>query len=279
MNQEINDNDACRIIVTTLCDQMRRAYDVIMRQCRVPAFLMNVPAACTTAAARQLYLDELERLGRFLVRLGGHAPSNDELGDVMLGYDSKRSELMSLRGKMPSSDMARAIVNFHKEGPLSFEAATGPARQLTPGVPLAIVGGPLLLEHLEIFNIVAECGGQIVLDATETGVRGICRRFDKQSLNKDALTELANAYFDTIPDASNRSNDRLYRWLREQFDINEVQGVIFHSYLWCDIWRAELARMKQWAPVPLLDINISGYAGAVSAAARHRIEAFLEMLK
>ena len=71
------------IVVTTLCDQMRRVYDLLVRGIDTPAFLLNVPKTWQTVAAQRLYLDELKRLGRFLVRLGGRTPSDEELAKAM----------------------------------------------------------------------------------------------------------------------------------------------------------------------------------------------------
>ncbi len=279
MNEVTNDERAGGIIVTTLCDQMRRAYDVISAECGTKVFLMNVPSTWKTAAAQRLYIDELKRLGRFLIRLGGRAPSKDRLADVMLAYDKGRAELMAMDGRLSSRDMAQAIADFNRQGPTALEVKRARRPEVVRGVPLAIVGGPLLAEHLEIFDVVEKCGGRIVLDAAETGMRGMCGRFDRRSLCDDALGELAAAYFGTIPDASNRPNSRLYQWLKKRLDTSGVQGIIFHRYIWCDMWHAELARMKEWANVPVLDVDIGGDREAVSAGARQRIEAFLEMLQ
>ena len=278
INEVTNDDDGCAIIVTTLCDQMRRAYDVISAECGTRVFLMNVPSTWKTVAAQRLYIDELKRLGRFLIRLGGQEPSNEQLADVMLAYDKSRAGLMAMQGRLPSRDMAQVIADFNRQGRAALEVRREQRQKTKRGVPLAIVGGPLLVEHLEVFDIVERCGGRIVLDATETGVRGMCGRFDRRSLRDDALGELAAAYFGTIPDASNRPNSRLYQWLKEQLDVNGVQGILFHRYIWCDMWHAELARMREWAAVPVLDVDM-GDGEAVSAGARQRIEAFLEMLR
>lgn len=71
------------VVLTTTCDQMRRAADLIAGRSNVPIFLMNVPATWQTAMSRGLYRSELERLGRFLVGLGGKAPSLKRLSNVM----------------------------------------------------------------------------------------------------------------------------------------------------------------------------------------------------
>jgi benzoyl-CoA reductase/2-hydroxyglutaryl-CoA dehydratase subunit BcrC/BadD/HgdB len=50
INEVTNDDDACAIIVTTLCDQMRRAYEVINAECGTSVFLMNVPSTWKTVS-------------------------------------------------------------------------------------------------------------------------------------------------------------------------------------------------------------------------------------
>ena len=85
----------------------------------------------------------------------------------------------------------------------------------TASVPLALVGGPLMQRDRVLFDLVEECGGRIVLDATETGQRGVRGPFDRRRLLEDPLMELAEAYF-RIPDASRRPNSELYQWLKDQ---------------------------------------------------------------
>ena len=94
----------------------------------------------------------------------------------------------------------------------------------------------------------AAAGGRVVLDATEGGQRTMPRRFDPARVASDPLQELADAYFDGIPDAFRRPNSRLYEWLGRELAARHVQGIIFRRYLWCDLWHAELQRLKQWSP-------------------------------
>jgi benzoyl-CoA reductase/2-hydroxyglutaryl-CoA dehydratase subunit BcrC/BadD/HgdB len=79
VNDVAASKDVNGVIVTTMCDQMRRVFDLLARRVNVPAFLLNEPSTWQTVAAQRLYLDELKRLGRFLVRLGGHEPDKEEL--------------------------------------------------------------------------------------------------------------------------------------------------------------------------------------------------------
>jgi len=240
------------IVVTTLCDQMRRAYDLLIRGSNTPAFLLNVPKTWQTVAARRMYLDELKRLGRFLVRLGGRTPSNEQLAREM-------------------TDVGCAV---HTIPPASDDNGV----HGTPCIPIAVVGGPLMQRDRVLFDLIEESGGRVALDATETGLRGQRRAFDRTRIAEDPLMELADAYF-SIPDASRRPNSELYSWLKRELARTGARGIVFHHYVWCDAWRAEFARLKEWVGLPVLGLDSDGHGETNVARLRTRIRAFLEMLQ
>ncbi len=117
------------------------------------------------------------------------------------------------------------------------------------------------------------------MDATETGERGLCATFDRRALQNDPMIELSQAYFAGIPDASRRPNNQLYSWFKHKLVSRKVRGIIFRRYIWCDIWHAELGRMKQWSALPILDIDTDGNKQTLPAQTTQRIYAFLEMLQ
>jgi benzoyl-CoA reductase/2-hydroxyglutaryl-CoA dehydratase subunit BcrC/BadD/HgdB len=246
VNDVAASKDIDGIVVTTMCDQMRRVFDLLVRRVDTPAFLLNVPSTWQTVAAQRLYLDELKRLGRFLVRLGGHEPDKEDLVHAMLD---------------------QAYGNGVHGTPYNRKA-----------VPLAIVGGPLMQRDRVLFDVVEDCGGRIVLDATETGQRGLHGPFDRRRLAEDPLMELAQTYF-RLPDASRRPNSELYRWLQDQLAQAGARGIIFHHYVWCDKWRAEFARLKEWANLPVLRLDSEGDGQMNMARLRSRVRAFMEMLQ
>jgi benzoyl-CoA reductase/2-hydroxyglutaryl-CoA dehydratase subunit BcrC/BadD/HgdB len=225
---------------------MRHAFDLLAMQCSAPAFLLNVPSTWQTVAAQRLYIDELKRMGRFLVRLGGAAPDKDRLARIMLEFE---------------------------------DAGEADARQMrTEGVPVAVVGGPLMQRDQILFDIIADSGGCVVLDATETGQRGRRGPFDRRALADDPLLELARAYFE-IPDASRRPNSKLYLWLQRQIAPSGARGIVFHHYVWCDTWRAEFARLKEWTDLPVLELDSDEHDETDRARVQNRIRAFVEMLQ
>ncbi|TKJ37020.1 MAG: hypothetical protein CEE38_08945 [Planctomycetes bacterium B3_Pla] len=279
IGEAMRNEQAAGVIVTTVCDQMRRAFDVLIRECELPAFLMNVPNTWQSVASQELYVDELKRLSRFLIRQGGQSPSNDALAEIMIEYDAVRTSIYRARENLSARRYAETIAALGRDGPGNTlnDAATG--QEAIDGVPLAIVGGPLMKQDFDMFDMVEQSGGRIVLDATETGERGMCAPFDLRRVHDNPLTELANAYFGGIQDASRRPNDELYEWLDREFVGRGVRGIIFRRYVWCDMWHAELMRLKDRIKLPVLDIDTAGDYETEENRTAGRIRAFLEMLQ
>lgn len=277
---EVTNNDrAGAVVVTTVCDQMRRAFDIVTRKCELPVFLMNVPNTWQSPAAQELYIDELKRLGRFLVRQGGESPSNDALAAIMLEYDIARKSVLAEREQLSARKYAERIAEFGRDGPEVVNHRDRKSIEPIIGVPLAIIGGPLMKQEFRIFDIVAESGGRIALDASETGERGMCAPLDAEGLCEDPLGALARSYFGGIVDASRRPDSELYDWFERELNSRNVRGIIFRRYVWCDMWHAELGRLKELIDLPVLDIDTAGDFEGEENRTAGRIGAFLEMLQ
>lgn len=273
------------VVVTTVCDQMRRGAERIARYASV--FLMNVPATWQTAAPQRLYADEVRRLGLFLTRLGGTPPSMDALAETMRRYDAARSRLRAARGCLSPRRYSEAIAEFHRAGGADFvpppEAASpgaaprGSGRRKARGVPLAIVGGPLRGSDFGVFDQIEECGGQVVLDATESGELSLPAPMDRRRVGEDPLAELASMYFGQIPHPFRRPNSQLYQWLGRELAQRGARGILFRRYVWCDLWHAELQRMKEWTALGVADLDVTDTANTVIRTSE-RIGSLIEML-
>jgi benzoyl-CoA reductase/2-hydroxyglutaryl-CoA dehydratase subunit BcrC/BadD/HgdB len=143
-------------------------------------------------------------------------------------------------------------------------------------VPLALLGGPLTVSDLDLFDLVERHGGCVVLDGAEDGERGLPARFDRRKLADEPLNELADAYFGSIPDVFQRPNSRLYTWIAREVAAREVRGLLLVRHVWCDLWHAEVERLREWLEIPLLDLDL-GEAAPIAIKAG-RIQAFLETL-
>ena len=267
------------LVLTTTCDQMRRAAGLAERAGGPPIFLMNVPATWQTPTARRLYRDELDRLGRFLVSLGGRTPGAEDLARVMRQYEQARRTLCAARREISARQFAEALVEV-RSGAVARDYSCGaPLSEPDSRVPLALLGGPLLRQDREILDLVEQSGGSIVLDAAEGGERTLPPAFDASRLAAEPIEALVDAYFLGIPDVFRRPNNALYRWLADRVATRRVRGILFRRYVWCDLWHAELFRLKQWSPVPVLEIDVADDEGSVMCRTLGRLEAFLEMLR
>jgi benzoyl-CoA reductase/2-hydroxyglutaryl-CoA dehydratase subunit BcrC/BadD/HgdB len=116
--------DAAALVLTTVCDQMRYAAAAIERHGRQPVFLLHVPATWQTAVARQMHLEELRRLGRFLVELGGRSPSAEELVCRMQAFAAARSALLAARDGLSPRQFAEDLLRLRSADLRSDEGMT-----------------------------------------------------------------------------------------------------------------------------------------------------------
>jgi len=181
---------------------------------------------------------------------------------------------------MLAFDCARRKPNGFQEDAVSGRRPTAAEEDANAaGVPLAILGGPLLDSDHVLFELIERAGGRVALDATEGSQRTLPRPFDPARMASDPLQELADAYFDGIPDAFRRPNHRLYEWLGRELAAHQVRGIIFRRYVWCDLWHAELQRVRQWSRLPVLEIDVGPDDLTAPNRVQGRIEAFLEVLQ
>lgn len=273
----IRANDCDAVVVTTLCDPMRRVYERIARDCKKPAFLLNVPSTWQSEASRSYYASELRRLGRFLIQFGGVEPSPDRLADIMQKSDSTRKAIRSYRERCSAREFSQAIMEWNKTGLVRNDPPLDETRER--GIPIALLGSPMLGKDMAVFDVVKQSGGCVVLDGTETGERGWPDAFDPDSIQRDPFQELIRAYFDTIPDASRRPNDLLYQWLKRNIQQRGARGLIVLHYTWCDPWQAEIRRIQSTFGILTLGIQLDAAGYEINARNVLRIQTLLDVLR
>jgi benzoyl-CoA reductase/2-hydroxyglutaryl-CoA dehydratase subunit BcrC/BadD/HgdB len=271
-DEALADGSAAAVVVTTTCDQMRRGAETLPSR---GAFLLNVPHAGGTPTAHRTYRDELLRLGRFLVSCGGSEPGHGELVAALRRFDDGRRAIRAARGRPGGRAFAEAVAAFDERGDGRFEAPD--ALPTGGGIRVALIGGPLREEDLVVHDLLEDAGARVVLDATETGERGLPAPFDRRRLAGDPILELADAYFGSIPDAFRRPNDALYRWLRAEIDDRGVQALVVVHCVWCDLWHAEVERLRGWAGLPLAEITLVDGDGGARRSIETRLQALVEV--
>ncbi len=193
----LEQTDVAALVLTTICDQMRYAAAYLEGNCQLPVFLLNVPSTWQGSEVRQLYREELSRLGRFCESLGGRAPSPEFLQLTIQRYEEARA---AVRGNWPAvSDghYAERLAELRNDG--TWTCTTNDTLDSDSGVPLALVGGPLLGDDFVFLEQVAAAGGRIVLDASEWGERTLPAPLDRACLASDPLAELCASILTKFP--------------------------------------------------------------------------------
>ncbi len=270
----VESGDAVAAVFAVTCDQMRRSAEDGDRE-GAGRFLFHVPSTWQTPAAHRYYRAELRRLGRFLERVGGRAPEPGRLASEMERFERLRERLAGLRDGMTSRAHAELTARFHAAGELPEADGDGSGNS-RGGIPLLLLGSPLRTCDLGLLDAIDRAGGRVILDATESGEREWPRRFDRRRLGSDPLDELADAYFGHIPAVFRRPNTALFDWLAEARRTLPFRGTVLVTHPWCDLWRAELPRVRAVLDSPVLAVDLAG-DGVPDGSWATRVQALLEM--
>jgi benzoyl-CoA reductase/2-hydroxyglutaryl-CoA dehydratase subunit BcrC/BadD/HgdB len=229
------------VIFTTRCDQMRRISE-LYRLSGKETFLMNVPSTWENPVSVEIYKDELLRLSRFLTRLSGNELSIDRL----------KSTLKERKNHLPliEEDVKK----------------------------IALMGGPEVGSGSGFIKILEDNSANIALDATEQGEISQ-PDIDFENLDENPVAELANAYFAKMPDIAKRPNTQFYEKVKIMIKERGIDAIIVRIYPWCDLWHAEVQRIKEFFDLPVLhvtaDINV---LPENDKRLQTRLNAFMEML-
>lgn len=239
LSTAVADSDSDALVMTTSCDQMRRLAEVATERLSLPVFLMHIPRTWQTNESLSYYKKELMRLGDFLVKLGG-VKANEKL-------------------EIDKTECSHKTYSNNQ------------------GIPLALIGSPILRELIALFDKIRKLGFQI-FDTTRNGIISHTIALELSKWETLSFDELANIYFNNIPDAFRRPNTLLYSWLKEQIIIHDIKGIIFHRQVWCDLWAAETERIRGICGLPTVVIE-SGGDDETPLRMHTQIETFLERLR
>ncbi len=246
MNGLAGKRNGAGVILTTACDQFRRAFDLLPPGGALPVFLMNMPATWQSAAARDLYADEVRRLGCFLESAGGQASGDGDLRAALLRRETRDARHRRLERKPDVSGAA----------------------------PVAVIGGPMTRGQRRLLDWIGELGGRVAVDGTEAGSRTRPAPVDRDRLRANPFDAMLDAY-GAIPDVFRRPNGAFYDWLARE--TAGVRGVIVLRQVWCDLWHAEVGRIRERSRVPVLDLDMN--EDRLSTRLRLRLEAFMEVIR
>ncbi len=261
------------VIFSTGCDQMRRGFDTALFRGKRGAFLFNLPATCQTPTAGHMFRAELERLGQFLLAIGGRAPSPEMLRQEMVQSSRARKGLLEAAAGSSARGFAEAVARFHWDGAYSPLPPAAPGKH----IPIALVGGPFLGAHWKWLEELESAGARVALNATEMGERSLSPAFEFAAGANDPFDALVRGYCDNITDVFQRPNTRLYSWLKPRLASRHARGIVLWHFTGCDLWRAEAQTLRETFGLPVLLLEAAVEPGAAPREL-NRLQAFVETL-
>lgn len=123
-----------------------------------------------------------------------------------------------------------------------------------------------------LIRIVEEFGGNVLYNLTCTGNRP---PYKPIGMNEDPIEAYANILLDSYPCV--RMDDT-----RERLDLfrddRRIDGVIYHTVKFCDLYSYEYADVREKLDIPLLKLE-TDYTDTSEGQIRTRVQAFVESLK
>ncbi len=137
-----------------------------------------------------------------------------------------------------------------------------------------ICGSPLTPGDIKFLEMIEKTGAEIVADATCTGDRRIDFEIPEDG---NPLKNLSDAYFDKPPCIRCRPNDDFFSYAKNMAVKRNVDGIIWRTVRFCDLWSSEFQRAQKIFDMPMINLDMT-YADTQSSRIAVRVEAFLENL-
>lgn len=146
------------------------------------------------------------------------------------------------------------------------------------GKKLAFMGGPAICTDTELFALIRDHGAGISFDASETGEFSQ-PQISLQAFAEAPLSELTSVYFSNMPDIAKRPNSQFYEQSEKIIKEREIEAIIIRTYPWCDLWHAEVARIKEYFKLPVLHFTADVCTSTTKdTRLQTRLKAFFETL-
>lgn len=269
------------VVIPSPCDQMKRHGEKWHLDFGVPTYHLFVPATWEDASCQDIYWQEIKWLAEELKAIKVRERSLQTIVDQ---YNEARQRLICLSSRLNYEDLFNLTHLFFISPVSEFlhyldqieEHVTSESVVSSERIRLMLVGSPIGYGDNFIQQILEPHRDiQIVYDATCTGQRS----FDINiPLGGNSIANIATTYFSRPPCVWRRPNNQFYQYIQELISKYQVHGIIYKTLKFCDLWKFELKRFKDWAECPVLGVETT-YSPAQDAQIEKRISAFLDMFK
>ncbi len=136
-------------------------------------------------------------------------------------------------------------------------------------INIAVIGGRC---RNSLIRIVEDLGGNVLYNLTCTNNKPLYRPI---SLTEDPVEAYANMLLDSYPCI--RMDDTSER-LDILFKDKKIDGIIYHTVKFCDLYSYEYALLKDEIDIPILKLE-TDYTNTSEGQIRTRVQAFIESLR
>ena len=280
-------NNIKRLIIPSGCDQMKRHGEILERSFNAQNYPLFVPATHEDESSLDIYWKEIKWINSELESI---ASGKRDLKEIVSQYNKARKRLMRLNNIIeyqsffelmhlffisPVKDFHACLDEIEKSVEIPIPKHSG-RHDNKDKIRLMIVGSPIGYGDNFIQNALEKStDASIVYDATCTGNRFI--KIDVP-LSGDIIANIALAYFNRPSCVWRRPNSGFYQYIKKVVERYRVQGVIYKTLKFCDLWKYEVKRFKDWVNLPVIQIE-NTYSPAQNAQISKRIAAFLETFR
>ncbi|MFH1228127.1 MAG: 2-hydroxyacyl-CoA dehydratase family protein [Planctomycetota bacterium] len=281
--KQLPHNAVDRLIIPSGCDQMKRHGEKWNLDFNIPTYHLFVPATWEDPSSQNIYWQEIKWLADELDTLAQNNPDRKPINQVVAQYNEARKRFMRLSGLMDYADYFN-LAHLFFISPVSdflryldrIEQRLEPNPATSGKTRLLLVGSPVGYGDNFIQKALAKHpDAEIVYDATCTGHRS----FDMDiPLSGDMIANIAASYFTRPPCIWRRPNTQFYQYIKGIIAKYRIDGIIYKTLKFCDLWKYEFKRFKDWAECPVIGIE-NTYSSSQDAQINKRISAFLETFK
>ncbi len=260
------------MLFTTCCDSVRRLYDTLKR--RYPEkffFCFDLPRKRDDFAAL-LYKEQMEQFIEAYTAFSGKTFDAARLAALCADKIAMRERKRAAEEhRLSSSDKATANQSSVPDGTTAGNAVTSRAASSSADLRVCLAGAR---PGSAVKQLIEEHGAHIALDLTCTG---IAREYAIHAADREGiLTEYAAALLGQIPCMRMAEVDGRAETLLSEAE--GLDGILYHTVKFCDIYSYEYTRMKETIDLPIVKLETdatSQCAGQILT----RVEAFLESLR
>lgn len=269
------------VIIPSSCDQMKRQGERWYPEFKTPSYHFFVPATWEDPSVQEIYWQELKWLAGELGALSQHQLDSTRLKTIVDQYNQARKQIRRLNSLLGHED-AFNLAHLSFISPVSdllkyldqIESALEPCSPRE--IRLMVVGSPIGYGDRFLKDALTNYPeAQIVYDATCTGARAF--EIDIP-LSGDILANIATGYFTRPPCIWRRPNTQFYQYIKDLITKYQINGIIYKTLKFCDLWKFEFKRFKDWVGLPTVHIE-NTYSYAQSAQVNKRISIFMDMIK